>query len=303
VDAFVCAALAACTATTMSNPAEVAKTRLQLQGELMRNGYQKIYSNTFDAIEKTFRAEGVRGIQRGLTAAYAYSTVLQMSILGLYEPFRQGFNSLVGWDISEKHLLTTLAAGTSTGVVGATLANPLFLVKARMQAYSPTLPVGTQRHYTSLLHALHSIYRQDGGLRGLFRGVPTAVVRTSMGTGFQMPSYFWMKYQLQSRGFEGLGVVVASSMFAGAVVCTTMQAADTTLTRLYNQPTLRLPNGTIRGALYTGPVDCFVKIVRTEGPLALYKGSLAHLLRIAPHVTIILTANEAITRTWQSWKM
>ena len=57
----------------MSNPAEVAKTRLQLQGELMRNGYSKVYSNTFDAIGKTFRAEGVRGIQRGLTAACAYS--------------------------------------------------------------------------------------------------------------------------------------------------------------------------------------------------------------------------------------
>jgi len=60
----------------MSNPAEVAKTRLQLQGELMRNGYQRVYSNAFDAIGKTFRAEGVRGIQRGLTAAYAYSVCL-----------------------------------------------------------------------------------------------------------------------------------------------------------------------------------------------------------------------------------
>lgn len=87
-----------------------------------------------------------------------------------------------------------------------------------MQAYSPTLPVGTQRHYTSLLHALRSIYTQDGGLRGLFRGVPTAVVRTSMGTSFQMPSYFWMKHQLQSSGVEGFTVVVASSVFAGAVV-------------------------------------------------------------------------------------
>jgi hypothetical protein len=100
----------------------------------------------------------------------------------------------------------------------ATLANPLFLVKARMQAYSPTLPVGTQRHYTSLMHALRSIYCHDGGLRGLFRGVPTAILRTSTGTSFQMPSYFWMKHQLQSRGFEGFGVVVASSVFAGTVV-------------------------------------------------------------------------------------
>lgn len=61
----------------MSNPAEVAKTRLQLQGELMKTGnYQKMYSNTFDVLGKTFQKEGLKGIQRGLTAAYAYSVSL-----------------------------------------------------------------------------------------------------------------------------------------------------------------------------------------------------------------------------------
>lgn len=43
---------------------------------------------------------------------------------GLYEPFRQRFNSLAGWDITEKHLITTLAAGTSTGVVGGEYSPP-----------------------------------------------------------------------------------------------------------------------------------------------------------------------------------
>lgn len=37
---------------------------------------------------------------------------------GLYEPFRQSFNTLAGWRATEKHLVTTLAAGTGTGIVG-----------------------------------------------------------------------------------------------------------------------------------------------------------------------------------------
>lgn len=37
---------------------------------------------------------------------------------GLYEPFRQRFNALAGWRVTENHLVTTLAAGTGTGVVG-----------------------------------------------------------------------------------------------------------------------------------------------------------------------------------------
>jgi len=41
---------------------------------------------------------------------------------------------------------------------------------------------------------------------------------------------------------------------------------------MYNQPTTRLPNGTHVGTLYKNPIDCLWKTLKTEGPLALYKG-------------------------------
>ena len=44
------------------------------------------------------------------------------------------------------------------------------------------------------------------------------------------------------------------------------------LTRVYNQPTTRLPNGTYIGTLYKNPIDCLWKTLKTEGPLAWYKG-------------------------------
>jgi solute carrier family 25 protein 34/35 len=54
---------------TVSNPAEVAKTRMQLQGELAKGGSQKIYKGPLDVFAKTWRNEGIRGLQRGLGAA------------------------------------------------------------------------------------------------------------------------------------------------------------------------------------------------------------------------------------------
>jgi hypothetical protein len=54
---------------TVSNPAEVAKTRLQLQGELTRGGGKKVYNNALDVLAKTWKNEGLRGIQRGLPPA------------------------------------------------------------------------------------------------------------------------------------------------------------------------------------------------------------------------------------------
>ena len=57
---------------TVSNPAEVAKTRLQLQGELTKGGGVKVYSSPLDVFVKTWRHEGIRGIQRGLSSAVSH---------------------------------------------------------------------------------------------------------------------------------------------------------------------------------------------------------------------------------------
>lgn len=89
-----------------------------------------------------------------------------------------------------------------------------------MQAYSPSLPVGTQRHYRSAFHALWSIYLADG-IKGLFRGARTAMFRTSLGTSVQMPTYFFAKRKIAEKGLlkeESFFTVILSSAAAGAMV-------------------------------------------------------------------------------------
>lgn len=54
------------------------------------------------------------------------------------------------------------------------------------------------------------------------------------------------------------------------------------MSRMYNQT----------GNLYTGITDCVLKTVKTEGPLAIYKGFFAHLARILPHTILTLTLAE-----------
>ena len=59
-------------------------------------------------------------------------------------------------------------------------------------------------------------------------------------------------------------------------------ATDTIMSRMYNQT----------GNLYSGVFDCLVKIVKTEGLLAIYKGFFAHLARILPHTILTLSLAE-----------
>ncbi|PCH34320.1 mitochondrial carrier [Wolfiporia cocos MD-104 SS10] len=303
-ESFICGGLAGCVAVTVSNPAEVAKTRLQLQGELAKDGGVKVYHNTFDAVAKTFRNEGIRGMQRGLGPAYLYQTLLNGARLGFYEPIRQGLNHIIGVSPSEQRPYTSVIAGATSGAIGASLGNPLFLIKARMQAYSPALPVGTQHYYKNGFDALSTIYRVEG-LRGLVRGVDAAVLRTSMGSSVQLPTYNWTKNQLVKRKIlpaDSVWTFLLSSSVSGVCVLAMMQPADTALTRVYNQPTHRLPNGKYVGTLYKNPIDCLWKTLKAEGPLAWYKGSTAHFFRIVPHTIVTLTANDIIVGLYKQFR-
>lgn len=300
-EGFACGGVAACIAVTVSNPAEVAKTRLQLQGELAKSGTQKVYKNAFDVLGKTYKNEGVRGMQRGLGPAYAYQILLNGSRLGFYEPFRRNINKLVGRRPDEQLPATAIIAGATSGAVGASLGNPLFLIKARMQAYSPALPVGAQHYYKNSFHALSTIFRAEG-LRGLVRGIDAAILRTSMGSSVQLPSYNITKNFLVSRDIlpaNSTWSFLASSTVSGICVCLVMQPADTALTRMYNQPTVLGPNGKMVGTLYKNPIDCLWKTAKTEGMRGWYKGSTAHFLRIAPHTIITLTANDLIINLYK----
>jgi len=62
----------------VSNPAEVAKTRLQLQGELAKEGVKKVYNNALDVFGKTWKNEGIKGLQRGLSTAVSSAILLYL---------------------------------------------------------------------------------------------------------------------------------------------------------------------------------------------------------------------------------
>ena len=114
-----------------------------------------------------------------LMVQYGYQILLNGSRLGFYDPIRRTLNRAIGRDPNTVLASTALLAGALTGCIGAGLGSPLFLVKARIQAYSPALPVGAQHYYRNSFDALKTIVKSDG-VRGLWRGVNAAFLRTAM---------------------------------------------------------------------------------------------------------------------------
>ncbi|GMK57055.1 hypothetical protein CspeluHIS016_0308950 [Cutaneotrichosporon spelunceum] len=306
-ESFMVGGLAGCAAVSVTNIAETMKTRLQLQGELVKADANapRVYKNVWDVLHKTWQNEGIRGLQRGLLPAYGYQILLNGCRLGLYEPTRHIINRGAGYAPAEGVAWTAIAAGALTGCMGAALGSPLFLIKARMQAYSPVLPVGAQHHYKNSWDAVSTIVRKRG-VRGLYQGVSAAILRTACGSSVQLPSYNYSKYLFKKYGIiknDGFAMYLAASAVSGVVVCAAMQPADTALTRMYNQNTIKDPKtGKMRGALYSSPIDCLWKTFKTEGVKGWYKGTTAHFLRIAPHTVITLVANEVIGNEYLRFK-
>ncbi|XP_062821845.1 solute carrier family 25 member 34 isoform X1 [Anolis carolinensis] len=117
---FVLGATACCLACVFTNPLEVVKTRLQLQGELRARGsYPRHYRGVLQALVAVGRADGLRGLQKGLAAGLLYQ--------GLMNGVR-----FACFSHAEAHGWTqrrggTVAAGAVAGALGAFLASPAYL--------------------------------------------------------------------------------------------------------------------------------------------------------------------------------
>jgi solute carrier family 25 protein 34/35 len=197
---------------------------MQLQGELQDKGHQPHhYRGPLHGVSVIVRNEGLRGIYRGIGCAYIYQVLLNGCRLGFYEPMRNTLATLIFKDGKTQNLGINMFCGAASGVMGAAAGSPFFLVKTRLQSYSPFLPVGTQHQYRNAWDGLRQIYGAEG-VRGLYRGVGAAMIRTGFGSSVQLPTYFFAKRRLMRHlGMEeGLALHLASSTASGFVVCVVM---------------------------------------------------------------------------------
>lgn len=136
---------------------------------------------------------------------------------------RQTLTGAIYKDSNTQSLGINVLSGAASGVLGAAAGSPFFLVKTRLQSYSPFLPVGTQHTYKNSLDGLRQIYGGEG-VKGLYRGVNAAMVRTGFGSSVQLPTYFFAKRRLTKHlGMqEGPALHLASSTCSGFVVCCVM---------------------------------------------------------------------------------
>uniref|UniRef100_A0A3Q2E881 Solute carrier family 25 member 35 n=2 Tax=Cyprinodon TaxID=28741 RepID=A0A3Q2E881_CYPVA len=293
---FILGGVAACGACLFTNPLEVVKTRMQLQGELKSRGtYQVYYRNVFHAFYTIGKVDGLAGLQKGLVPGLFYQFFMNGVRLGSFAIIESAGHIHTNGRVSA---LKTIAAGAAAGVVGAVMGSPVYLVKTHLQSQSTSsIAVGHQYKHQGMIHALRVIHREHGIL-GLWRGSSAAVPRVSVGSATQLSTFSSSKelvIDLQVFPKDSWLVALSAGMISSVMVVLAMTPFDVVSTRLYNQPVDHLG----KGQLYKGFTDCFSKTLKKEGLTGLYKGLGASYFRLGPHTILSLFFWDELRKLYQ----
>ncbi|XP_068081796.1 solute carrier family 25 member 16 [Anabrus simplex] len=246
-----------------------------------------VHKETFFALYKGNGAQMVRIFPYAATQFTAF------------EIYKKSLASVLG---SNSHIGKFLA-GSGAGVTAVTLTYPLDTIRARL-----AFQVTGEHVYTGILHTAVCIFREEGGIRALYRGFVPTLCGMVPYAGFsfycfEMLKFLCMKYipkltcEPCSRNTGGLVLIIPAKLlcggFAGAVAQSVSYPLDVTRRRMQ----LAMMNPETR-KFGMGMVKTIVLIYRENGIFkGLYRGMSINYLRAIPMVAVSFSTYELMKQT------
>ncbi|OAX44927.1 mitochondrial carrier [Rhizopogon vinicolor AM-OR11-026] len=172
-----------------TNPLEIVKIRLQVQGEAA-----KLEGAVRKGAVHIVRQLGIVGLYKGASACLLRDIPFSAIYFTAYshlkkDVFHDGYNG------KQLSFLETLGAAAVAGMPAAYLTTPADVVKTRLQVEARQ----GQTHYKGLTDAFVKINREEG-FKALFKGGPARVLRSSPQFGFTLLAYEYLqKYPWQQN--------------------------------------------------------------------------------------------------------
>jgi len=257
----------------VGHPIDLIKVRQQTAA-------RAISGSTIGMLHGIFIKEGFHGLYRGVAAPLLAVTPAFAVSFWSYDLAGRAIRKVGNIEDSRDLSIGQVAvAGAWSGVPLAAIFGPTDRIKCLMQ-------VDNSGKYRNFMDCLAKTYH-DGGLRSVFRGTGSCVLRDVPGNAAYFGTYECIKrWSCQLEGLEQASTV--GTLFAGgcAGVANWIVAIpiDTLKSRLQTAP-----NGT-----YKNLFDVFQSLVRTEGPTALFRGLSPALLRAFPANAACLCGVETV---------
>ncbi|KAK8146896.1 hypothetical protein MY1884_002729 [Beauveria asiatica] len=172
-----------------TNPLEIVKIRLQVQGEVAK---------TVDGAPKRsamwiVRNLGLVGLYKGASACLLRDVPFSAIYFPTYSHLKRDF---FGESPTHKlSILQLLTAGAIAGMPAAYLTTPCDVIKTRLQVEARK----GEAQYTGLRHAAKTIWQEEG-FRAFFKGGPARIFRSSPQFGFTLAAYEFLQNVLPMPG-------------------------------------------------------------------------------------------------------
>lgn len=275
---FINGGLAGMTATSVIQPIDMVKVRLQLAGEGIKTGPKP----TPLSVTRELLASGkVLDLYTGLSAGLLRQAVYTTARIGFFDTFMKVANERSKTAGTAVGFKERAAAGLAAGGLAAVAGNPADLALIRMQS-DGLKPLAQRANYTSVMDALTRIAKSEG-VMGLWAGCSPTVVRAMALNFGQLAFFSEAKNQLKGTSLSSRSQTLTASAVAGFFASFFSLPFDFVKTRLQKQT--RAADGTLP---YKSMVDCFKKVAREEGLLRFYRGFTTYYVRIAPHAMVTL---------------
>lgn len=172
-------------------PFDTIKVRLQSQPD----GLPLRYNGPIDCFRQSFRADGMRGLYRGISAPLVGAAVENSSLFFSYRVTQELLQSTIYSSSSELPFSALLVCGAASGAFTSILLTPIELIKCKMQV---PLDGQVMHKRPGPLTLIASVFRHHGIL-GFWRGQMGTLIRETGGSaawfgGYEGVSSLFRKY-------------------------------------------------------------------------------------------------------------
>jgi solute carrier family 25 oxoglutarate transporter 11 len=271
---FINGGISGMVATTVIQPVDMVKVRMQLAGEGKAGGPKPTpVSVTREIIASGKALDLYTGLSAGLLRQAVYTTAR----LGFFDTFMGKLATRAKAKGQSVGFAERATAGLTAGGLAAMIGNPADLALIRMQS-DGLKPAAERKNYKSVIDALSSIAKSEG-VGALWAGAAPTVVRAMALNFGQLAFFSEAKAQLKARTtLSANAQTLSASAVAGFFASFFSLPFDFVKTRLQKQH--RGPDGKLP---YNGMADCFARVAKQEGLMRFYRGFGTYYVRIAPH--------------------
>lgn len=188
------------------------------------------------------------------------------------------------------------AKDTFAGIVGGmclvVAGHPLDTMKVRMQTQKKVS--GEVPKFKNAFDCFYKTVKYEG-VRGLFKGLGSPLVGVPPIYAVVFAAYGSSKRFLQKDESDVL--TLPQIALAGCVTGVATTAITAPVEMIKARLQIQYARAPTEPRLYSGPVDCGVKVFKAEGVRGLFRGSLATMARDVPGSAAYFAGYEAVRRT------